>query len=348
MIGAESFAWAGAFALLIAATTSAGCGCGEDDDVATLDHPTGDAHDDDGDDDDDDFASDDDADDDADGDADDDASDDDDDDDNTPDDDADDDSDDDDADDDATSECPEGMSFVPGGKTVVLNHGTRWGGPDVTIEETAVVDDFCIDIYEASQPDATESSWGSWHWSQETDPPPATSRTGVWSWVDISQEDAQHACEAAGKRLPTIAEWQTAYSGHEGVIWPWGSDEFDETNTCLVGMPWAAYPGGACCYENCLHDVCWEACDMVGNISEWTATDWNPECPANANVKTVAGGYTNGFESNTDQYEDPPGSECWYYSGWSHERYGMHAHDASTIRFHDDGFRCAKSLELKR
>jgi len=74
--------------------------------------------------------------------------------------------------------CPEGMEFVPGGVTEVVYSGERWGG---TVYEEQWVDDFCMDRYEASQPDASKTSAGSW---TGTGPiPPAQSRSGVLPWT---------------------------------------------------------------------------------------------------------------------------------------------------------------------
>ncbi|MBZ0273206.1 SUMF1/EgtB/PvdO family nonheme iron enzyme [bacterium] len=231
--------------------------------------------------------------------------------------------------------CPQGMAFVPGGKTVVLYAGLRWGGVH---REMVALDDFCIDKYEASAPDATADSRGTISGDRLF---AATSREGALPWVLVTHSDAERACAAAGKRLPTLAEWQTAYSGHDGARWPWGSDAYDTSNTCRVGVEFQAYPTGACCYTNCRGDMCWEVCDMAGNVSEWVATDWNPDCAEQADHMIVAGGYTNSADSPNAQAEDPPGSGCWKATGWGQARYSMHGHSASRIGYDDDGFRCA-------
>ncbi|MBZ0273205.1 formylglycine-generating enzyme family protein [bacterium] len=243
--------------------------------------------------------------------------------------------------------CPEGMAFVPGGETIVTYSGEHWDGRDKVTKAIATVDDFCIDIHEASQPDATDVSRGSWHPNHGTPPPPATSRPGVRPWVVISHDEASRACAAAGKRLPTLVEWQTAFSGHDGALWPWGTDVYDKTHTCLSGVPFQPYPTGACCFTNCRGDTCWRTCDMMGDVSEWTATDWNPECPANATHKIVAGGNAQDPRLYNSQYENPVGSGCWTAETWAQRRFGMHGHDATTVRYDDDGFRCAATPGVK-
>src|SRR3989339_627851 len=62
---------------------------------------------------------------------------------------------------------------------------------------------FCIDKWEASRPDATDSSMGS-------DTSMAISQAGVIPWVSISQIDSRTACNNAGKRLCSDEEWLAA------------------------------------------------------------------------------------------------------------------------------------------
>src|SRR3989339_786042 len=62
---------------------------------------------------------------------------------------------------------------------------------------------FCIDKWEASRPDATDSSMGS-------DTSMAISQAGVIPWVSISQIDSRTACNNAGKRLCSDKEWLAA------------------------------------------------------------------------------------------------------------------------------------------
>jgi formylglycine-generating enzyme required for sulfatase activity len=87
--------------------------------------------------------------------------------------------------------------------------------------------------------------------------------------VYVSFNDARAYCEWAGKRLPTADEWEKAYRGPDGHIYPWG-DVFDlnrcntaENSRGLETTPVDQFPQGASSY-GCL--------DMVGNVEEWTAT----------------------------------------------------------------------------
>ncbi len=212
-------------------------------------------------------------------------------------------------------ECPDGMALVPAGETVVDYQGQMWGGE---VSETVWVDEFCIDIYEASQPDATAESFGSWIRGQPI--PGATSRPGVLPWVLISWNEAKVACAHAGKRLPTLAEWQTAFSGYGGADWPWGSDEYDETQAagCYINYSYCdQFPTGGCCYENCAGDQCFTTCDMVGNVSEWVDGYWDEECYGESQV-LIAGGAAGGGPYGWGATNFPQAAPviqlgCWWF-----------------------------------
>ena len=81
----------------------------------------------------------------------------------------------------------------------------------------SVLDSYCIDIYEASRPDATAEDFG-------VDESYATSRVGVLPWKELNNESAQQACVAAGKQLCTPQQWQFACRGPYDTDYAYGDD----------------------------------------------------------------------------------------------------------------------------
>lgn len=236
------------------------------------------------------------------------------------------------------SNCPEGMNYVPGGFTTVVYQGERWGG---WYEESVWVDGFCIDIYEASQPEATEFDPGPWTDSISGPVPPAQSRAEVLPWTHITPQQAAEACAAVGKRLPTLAEWQTAYSGFHSRNWPWGYQW--RYNTCHVDLPEGLYPTGGCCFEQCSFGHCFITCDMLGNVSEWLDGYWEEQCYGQNEILVAGGSAHVSHELLNIQIEDPDHPGCWLFSAYSQQRSGLHHHSPDSA-IDDDGFRCARSL----
>jgi len=87
----------------------------------------------------------------------------------------------------------------------------------------------------------------------------------------VDWAESSKYCRAQGKRLPTEEEWEWAARGQRrGTVYPWGDDvpgsqacwsRSRQEGTCAVGSyPAGDAPGG-------IHD-------LVGSVSEWTATDY--------------------------------------------------------------------------
>jgi formylglycine-generating enzyme required for sulfatase activity len=140
-------------------------------------------------------------------------------------------------------------------------------------EDMVAIESFCMDIYEASRPDATATSQG-------TDDSRATSRPGVLPWTGdddrgilVHVEDAQRACEAAGKRLCTPEEWQYSCSGTAGSTYSYG-DLYSST-ACngldLYGSIEEAWlvPTGS--FPDCVNE--WGVYDLTGNAYEHVEGD---------------------------------------------------------------------------
>lgn len=161
-----------------------------------------------------------------------------------------------------------------GGGTVIK----KYVCPDgmVSIEDT-----YCIDAYEASKPDATATSEGS-------DTSRAESKAGVRPWrIGDNNAGAQAACEAAGKRLCTAAEWEFSCHGVNNTVYGYG-DTYDPAicngldtfgNPGFHIMPTGSFPG-------CTNG--WGVYDMSGNLWEHTA---------DGSGRTVRGGAFNCVDS---------------------------------------------------
>lgn len=81
--------------------------------------------------------------------------------------------------------------------------------------DMVAISDFCIDIYEASRSDATDTSAGS---SSQV-----KSRPGVIPWQPVTLEQARAACATAGKRLCRPDEWFTTCRGPDQFVYTYGN-----------------------------------------------------------------------------------------------------------------------------
>lgn len=270
-------------------------------------------------------------------------------------------------------ECPAGMVEVPGGVYLIIHRRNVSDFCDSTnsrsesFERKVRIPRFCIDKYEASQPDASEKYIGSWR--GEYPIPKAQSKKNKLPWVDTLWEDAKKACENAGKRLPTQEEWQVAFSS-DGAAWPWGKEWLSE-NKCHVGKEQGIYPTGACCFRagskvecselegNKVTEVCEEhVCDMVGNVSEWVEGEiYEPHCSnPDDSRKIILGGAAHIYHGIQNALVDQDSDGCLdEFCDYSLKRWSVHFHRDKRTKngmysynpeygYGDDGFRCALSL----
>lgn len=147
---------------------------------------------------------------------------------------------------------------------------------------TRVAELFCIDVYEASRPDASATSAG-------TDNSRAQSREGAIPWQVTSNQEAQLACEAASKRLCTPTEWQRACQGPQNRAYAYG-DAYNPTSCNGIDTfndrQFKLMPAGS--FPECTNQ--WGVYDMNGNVWEHTA---------NGDNTTIRGGAFNCSDSRT-------------------------------------------------
>lgn len=123
---------------------------------------------------------------------------------------------------------------------------------------------YCIDKYEASKQDATDTSQGV----DESHQP--TARKNRMPWTKISWEGAKAACEKSGRRLCEGYEWIDACDGSiedaTSRVFTYGN-QVDVTK-CNVESSAARATG--------IQETCTSTAgifDMSGNVWEWTGND---------------------------------------------------------------------------
>jgi ergothioneine biosynthesis protein EgtB len=124
-----------------------------------------------------------------------------------------------------------------------------------------------------------EKDGGSWTWRryQEVEPLPADAPVTFVSWYE-----AEAWCNWAKRRLPTEAEWEAAAIGEPSADrtrladgkrrWPWGDTAPDRARANLDFAHEGPIDIAACAAG----DSAFGCRQMVGNVWEWTASDFVP------------------------------------------------------------------------
>jgi hypothetical protein len=120
---------------------------------------------------------------------------------------------------------------------------------------------FCIDRWEASRPDATDTAEG-------VDESRATSRPGVLPWRFVLFAAAEAACTSAGKRICEASEWQRACSGPEVWSYPYNARIYAGQTCNGLNTPPLSSPATTGFFVGCVSPD--GVLDMSGNVSEWT------------------------------------------------------------------------------
>jgi formylglycine-generating enzyme required for sulfatase activity len=161
------------------------------------------------------------------------------------------------------------MLYVPPGEVVLGAEGAT-SAPDQRPEQLVTLSyGFWIG--------RTEVTWGQYlafsrRASHPVPPDPPWWIDQEHPVVNVSWEDARAFCRWAGVRLPRELEWEHAARGHDGRVWPWGTEEPGADRLSWFGRPGGgretlpvdAFPEGASPFG---------VLGMAGNVSEWIA-DW--------------------------------------------------------------------------
>jgi len=209
--------------------------------------------------------------------------------------------------------------------------------------DMAMVDDsFCMDIYEASRPDATAFSVG-------TETTHATSRPGVMPWggtspaLQVLYATGKAACEAAGKRLCTEAEMHLACGGKSDRPYVYGSsyvadacNGIDAYCNCSIA-PCDGY--GECPYPHCRlyspEGIYGYGCGSAFRIA---VTGAFPQCVNEWGIYDLNG--------NVWELMDSGNNESWYKGGAFNCGNSEFLHQCglkySSTQVNALGFRCCK------
>jgi formylglycine-generating enzyme required for sulfatase activity len=228
-----------------------------------------------------------------------------------------------------TQEMP--MAVVSAGEFIM---GSPGGAADEQPAHRVYVDAFSMDKYEVSVGQYAKFLEAT---SLEAPPDwdvmnqPQHQKRPV---VNIDWADAVMYCKWAGKRLPTEAEWEKAARGTDGRIYPWGNEFPTRLHANFGKTEWnnhaALVPVGKLEDGKSPYGIY----DMAGNVWEWVS-DWydpnyyqnspsqNPTGPSSAELKVLRGG----------SWSDTPNNL---------RSANPHIYEPG-IRYHNVGFRCAKT-----
>ncbi|MBI5598608.1 MAG: SUMF1/EgtB/PvdO family nonheme iron enzyme [Deltaproteobacteria bacterium] len=149
--------------------------------------------------------------------------------------------------------------------------------------------------------------------------------------TNVTWFDAHAFCQWAGKRLPTEEEWEKAYRGPNGNIYPWGT-EFDIKKAVLDTE--SSAPVGSRQSDKSYYGVY----DMAGNVMEWVDS-WYGPYPGNTTENKDYG------KNYRVLRGDAAGQDGHYMMNKISARGSNRNYYLPGGAADDGGFRCAKSLK---
>lgn len=213
------------------------------------------------------------------------------------------------------------------------------GGPLCPPDMVPVDGLFCIDVYEASRPDATATSYG-------VDSSSATSRAGVLPWLPVTLAQARTACENAGKRLCLPWEWETTCQGPQVTVYPYGDDYDPSTcngiDTFCSCSSTECSSVDPCPYPHCYHappDGETSPSNGCGATFHVTATGSFPNCTNAYGTYDISGNVWEVVDTNDGQQHFRGGA----FNCFNSENLHACLYDA-TWNPSAKGFRCCRDI----
>jgi sulfatase modifying factor 1 len=249
-------------------------------------------------------------------------------------------------------EAPPGMACVPGGDFI---RGTDGGPADAAPAARVFVQTFYMDLHEVTfgqyQACFARGKCPRAYPNYPDFDHPKQPMNGL-RWFD-----AVAFCEAAGKHLPTEAEWEKAARGPDGAIYPWGDAPADCTRAVIedargksCGVPQRHSPEP----EKGRPEVVgsrpagrYGLFDMAGNSWEWVQDWYSPSYAACGSACSGPDpqGPCGGLSPCAGHTMRVVRGGSWFWGPAHAAGYYRRAHTPENAPvYHHFGFRCAASV----